>query len=341
MLEVLEDFLKTGEESGASIAVNIDGKNVVDVWGEFRTQDRTEDWEHDTIVNAFSTTKTICSLALLILIDRGILNINDKVEKYWAKFASDGKSCIEIRHTLSHTSGLSGWDSPMSLKDLFDFDLSATKLAKQEPWWTPGSSSGYSWTCGFLVGQLVRKTTGKTLQDFVAQEIAGPLGVDFEIGSSAKNCHRISPLIFPVSKASLAQTDTSSISAKTFGNPALDPSVVDSPGWREAELGSGNGYGNALSIATILSCISLGGEANGVRLLSNETIDLIFQEQSKGVDLVTGQNLCFGIGFGLSGNDTELKWLPEGRVCMWGGYGGSIDIMDLERRLTISYTMNK
>ncbi|TGO50068.1 hypothetical protein BOTNAR_0407g00070 [Botryotinia narcissicola] len=193
----------------------------------------------------------------------------------------------------------------------------------------------------FSCRPIVRKTTGKTLKDLVAEEIAGALGVDFEIGASAKNWHRISPLVFPASKAGLAQTDTSSISAKIFGNPSLDLSVVDSPDWREAELGSGDVYGNELSIATILSCISLGGEANRVRLLLNETIDLIFQKQSKGIDLVTGQNLRFGIGFGLSGNDTELKWLPEERVCMWGGYGGSIAIMDLERSLTISYTMNK
>ncbi|KAF5874774.1 putative beta-lactamase family protein [Botrytis fragariae] len=319
LLEVFQNHLNTGEELGASIVVNIDGKNVVDVWGGFRTQDKTENWEHDTVVNVFSTTKTICALALLILVDRGLLNINDKVQKYWAEFASDGKSCIEIRHILSHTSGLSGWDSQMNMSDLFDFDLSATKLAEQEPWWTPGSASGYhSWTYGFLIGQLVRKITGKTLKDFVAQEIADPLGVDFEIGASDKNWHRISSLVFPASKAIFQKTDTTSISAKSFGNPPLDPSVVDSPEWREAEIGSSNGYGNALSIATMLSCISLGGKANGVSLLSNETINLIFQEQSKGIDLVTGQNIRFGIGFGLSGNDTDLKWLPEGRVCTWG-----------------------
>ncbi|TGO06836.1 hypothetical protein BTUL_0457g00010 [Botrytis tulipae] len=271
LLEVFQDYLKTGEELGASIVVNMDGENVVDVWGGFRTQDKTENWEHDTIFSFFSTKKTICALALIILIDRGILNISDKCYK-----ARKTRTMMEARISI--------WLSCVDLR------------VSRRP--------------------IVRKTTGKTLKDLVANEIAGALGVDFEIGASAKNCHRISPLVFPASKASLAQTDTSSISAKTFVNPPLDPSVVDSPDWREAEFGSGNGYGNVLSIATILSCISLGGEANGVRLLLNETIDLIFQEQSKEIDLVTGQNLRFGIGFGLSGNDTELKWLPEGRVCM-------------------------
>lgn len=144
---------------------------------------------------------------------------------------------------------------------------------------------------------MVHKTTGKTLKGFVVQGIAAPLGLDFKIGESGKNWNQISPLVFPASKARLSQTDKTSISAETFGNPSLGPSVVDSLDWREAEIGSANGYDNALSIATILSCISLGGKVNGVNLLSNETIDLIFQEKSKGIDLVIGQRVPSGIEF--------------------------------------------
>ncbi|APA13909.1 hypothetical protein sscle_12g086790 [Sclerotinia sclerotiorum 1980 UF-70] len=339
----LQNYLESGEELGASIAVNINGETVVDIWGGFSTHDKTKAWERDTIVTVFSTTKAVCALAALILVDRGLLDINEKVSKYWPEFAGDGKSSIEIRHILSHTSGLSGWDAPMTMEDLFDLDRSVAKLAEQEPWWTPGSASGYHlYTYGFLIGQLVQKVTGKTLKDFVAQEIAGPLGADFEIGASEKNWHRISPLLFPVLDASVFfPIDMTSIPARTFNNPALDPSLVDTRKWREAEIGSVNGHGNALSIATMLSPISLGGGAKGVRFLSQKTIDLIFQEQSKGIDLVTGMNVRFGTGFALSGKDTDLKWLPEGRVCTWGGYGGSIVIMDLDRHLTISYAMNK
>ncbi|KAJ8064137.1 hypothetical protein OCU04_007972 [Sclerotinia nivalis] len=341
--KTFQNYLENGEELGASIAVNINGENVVDIWGGFSTQDKTKAWERDTIVTVFSTTKAVCALAALILVDRGLLDINEKVYKYWPEFDSNGKSSIEIRHILSHTSGLSGWDAPMTMEDLFDLDPSVAKLAEQEPWWTPGSASGYHlYTYGFLIGQLVRKVAGKTLKDFVAQEIAGPLGADFEIGASEKNWHRISHLLFPVFDAGATfPIDTTSIPARTFNNPALDPTLVDTRKWREAEIGSVNGHGNALSIATMLSPISLGGEAKGVRFLSQKTIDLIFQEQSKGIDLVTGMNIRFGIGFALSGKDTDLKWLPEGRVCTWGGYGGSIVIMDLDRHLTVSYAMNK
>jgi CubicO group peptidase (beta-lactamase class C family) len=323
----LQNFLESGEELGASIAVNIDGENVVDIWGGFKTQDKTEVWERDTIVNVFSTTKTVCALAALILVDRGLLDVNERVHKYWPEFASNGKSSIEVRHILSHTSGLSGWDLPMKVEDLYNFDQSVARLAEQEPWWTPGSASGYhSWTYGFLIGQIVRVTTGKTLKEFVAQEIAGPLGVDFEIGSSEGNWRRIAPVVFPISEPPAPPPDMNSIPAKSFGNPDLGPSFIDTREWREA---------------TMLSSISLGGETKGVRLLSQKTIDLIFQEQSRGIDLVTGMNVQFGIGYALSGRNTDLKWLPDGRVCTWGGYGGSIVVMDLDRRLTISYTMNK
>jgi CubicO group peptidase (beta-lactamase class C family) len=346
---LLKDFVDSGEELGASIAVNFDGKTVVDIWGGYKTQDKSEPWTQDTIVNVFSTTKTICALVALILVDRGLLDINEKVCKYWPKFAANGKEDIEVRHILSHTSGLSGWEIPMTLDDLCGFEATAAKLADQGPWWDPGSASGYhSWTYGFLIGKLVRLTTGKSLKEFVVQEVAGPLGVDFEIGCSEQNWSRISPLVFPAPPEGQKDTtpappavDESSIPAKTFGNPALDPSFINTHKWREAELGSANGHGSALSVATILSSISLGGLVKGVCLLSQKTIDLIFQEQSKGIDLVTGMNVQFGVGFALAGRNTDLDWLPNGRVCTWGGYGGSIGIMDLDRRLTISYTMNK
>ncbi|KAH6667002.1 beta-lactamase/transpeptidase-like protein [Halenospora varia] len=345
--KIFQDFVESGEELGASIAVNKDGKNIINMWGGYKTEDKSKAWEHDTIVNVFSISKTVCALAALILVDRGLLDVNGKVCDYWPEFAANGKSQIEVRHIMSHTSGVSGWNTPMTMKDLCDFEGSVAKLAEQEPWWTPGSGSGYhSWTYGFIIGKLVRNITGLTLKQFVAQEIAGPLGVDFEIGSSENNWPRISPLVFPAprepaSEGNTAPVDITSIPVKTFGNPALDQKFVGTRQWKEAEIGAANGHGNALSIATMLSLISLGGEANGVRLLSQKTIDLIFREQSRGRDLVTGENFQFGIGYALTGRDTDLNWLPGGRVCTWGGYGGSIVIMDLDRRLTICYAMNK
>lgn len=342
--ESFQKYLSTGEELGASITVNIDGENVVDIWGGYSTEDKTKPWAQDTIVTVFSTSKTVCALAMLMLVDRGLVDINEKVAKYWPEFAAAGKENIEIRHLLSHTSGVSGWEEKMTFEDMYNFEESVAKLAAQEPWWTPGSASGYhSWIYGFLIGQVVRKVTGKTLKEFVAEEIAGPLGADFEIGSSEQNWSRVSPLVFPegLPSAPPPGVDTSSIPIKTFFNPALDSAAVNSDKWRQAEIGAVNGHSNASAIATMLSAVSLGGEAKGVRLLSPKTIDLIFQAQSNGIDLVHGMNVSYGVGFALARKDTDLNWMPEGRVCTWGGFGGSIVIMDLDRRMTISYAMNK
>ncbi|KAK9311938.1 beta-lactamase/transpeptidase-like protein [Lipomyces starkeyi] len=340
---LFQSFIDSGEELGASIVVNIDGENVVDVWGGFANASRTKHWEMDTIVNVFSTTKTVSALAALTLIDRGLLDVNGNVSQYWPEFGANGKEDILVRHILSHTSGVSGWDEPVTVEDLCNFEKASGMLTQQAPWWTPGTASGYhSWTMGFLIGELVRRVTSMTLKEFVAKEIAGPLDADFQIGALEKDWDRISDLIPPRDKSNTSALDPQSIAAKTFKNPILDISFVSSAQWRQAELGAANGHGNARSVARLLSVVALGGQIDGKRhLLSPETIDLIFQQQADGVDLAANMPLRFGIGFGLSGKHTAVDWMPCGRICFWGGYGGSIVIMDLDRRLTISYVMNK
>jgi CubicO group peptidase (beta-lactamase class C family) len=194
--KLLENYLESGEELGASIAVNINGQNVVDIWGGFSDPDRTHPWEEDTIVNVYSTTKTITSLAVLMLVDRGLLDINAKVTKYWPEFAKNGKQDIEVRHFLSHSAGVSGWEAPITLEDTYDVEQSTARLAKQAPWWTPGTAPGYhSMTFGHLNGELIRRTTGKSLKLFVAEEIAGPLGADFQIGALERDWPRVATII--------------------------------------------------------------------------------------------------------------------------------------------------
>ncbi|KAM3078080.1 hypothetical protein ACMFMG_002617 [Clarireedia jacksonii] len=334
--KLFQKFLEDGDELGASITVNLDGQNVVDIWGGYTDESKTQLWQRDTIVLVMSTTKAITALAALVLIDRGLLNPYSKVSQYWPEFAANGKGDIEVRHILSHTSGVAGWDERVTHDDLRNFEESAAKLAKQAPWWTPGTASGYhSVTYGFLVGKLVRQTTGKTLTQFVAEEIAGPLNADFQIGAAEKDWPRIAKLVFPKT-AGPPSVKVGRLAAKVFANPPMVAGFAETPEWRKAEIGSGNGHGNANGVARILSAISLGGVVNGRKLLSPETIDLIFKEQSNGEDLVTGETFRFGIGYGLTGKNTNLHWLPEGHICLWGGYGGSIIIMDLDRRLTIS-----
>jgi CubicO group peptidase (beta-lactamase class C family) len=338
--DLMQHFISTGEEIGASFTIDIAGDTVVDIWGGIKDQNASTAWERDTIVNVFSSTKTVTSLAALVLIDRGIIDPYEKVATYWPEFAQKGKEDIEIRHIISHTSGVPGWETNVTLTDIYDFEQAAAKLAEQASWWRPGTASGYhSLTHGFLIGEVIRRTTGLSLKQFVADELATPLGADFSIGVDPSNVHRVSNVILGFPDAAPTPS-RDSISAKVTTNPAFSLNAANSAGWWDAELGAANGHGNARGLAKILSAITLGGVVDGKRILEQKTIELIFEEQVHGRDLVVDMNLRFGIGFGLTGGDAEPSWLPEGRICFWGGVGGSFVLMDLDRKMTIAYAMN-
>jgi CubicO group peptidase (beta-lactamase class C family) len=340
--DALAEQLDSGEEVGASIAVDIDGDTVVDIWGGWRDSDRRSPWTENTITNVWSTTKTVTNLAALMLVDRGLLDPYSPVAKYWPEFAANGKEQIEVRHILSHTSGVSGWDAPCAVQDMYDWDSSTSRLAAQKPWWEPGTASGYhAANQGHLVGELVRRVTGQHLKAFVADEIAGPLGADFQIGAVESDWDRIAPVIPPPPLAfDLEALGPDSPVVKTFTGPALDAAAANTPDWRRADMGATNGHGNARSVSRILKALALGGTVDGVHLLSPDTIGVIFDEQSHGTDLVLGVPIRFGIGYALPETQT-VPYVPQGRACYWGGWGGSVILMDLDRRTTISYMMNK
>jgi CubicO group peptidase (beta-lactamase class C family) len=339
---VLADLLDSGDELGASIVVDVDGETLLDVWGGWCDEERTTPWAEDTIVNVWSTTKTVTSLAALMCVDRGLLDPYEKVATYWPEFAENGKDQIEVRHLMSHTSGVSGWDQPFVCEDMYDREKSTARLAGQAPWWEPGTASGYhAQNQGHLVGEVVRRVSGKTLTEFVADEIAGPLGADFQIGAAQSDWGRIARVTPPPPLGiDITALDQESPMFKTFIGPVADAASANTPGWRKAELGALNGHGNARSVARMLSALALGGTVDGVRLLSPDTIDLIFDEQSHGPDLVLGVNLRFGFGFALP-EDQTVPYVARGRSCYWGGWGGSVIFCELDSRTTISYMMNR
>ena len=340
--DALAEQLDTGNDTGASIAVDVDGRTVADLWGGWCDEEHRTPWGENTITNVWSTTKTVTNLAALMLADRGLLDPYAPVAKYWPEFAENGKERIEVRHILSHTSGVSGWEAPFTTEDMYDREAATRQLATQAPWWEPGTASGYhAQNQGHLVGELVRRLTGKTLKTFVAHEIAGPLGADFQIGAIEADWGRIAPVTPPPPLPfDLASLDPDSPVYKTFTGPVADAAAANTPAWRRAELGALNGHGNARSVARILRVLALGGEVGGVRLLSPDAIGLIFDEQSHGPDLVLGVPLRFGIGYALPETET-VPYIPPGRTCFWGGWGGSVILMDLDARTTISYMMNK
>jgi CubicO group peptidase (beta-lactamase class C family) len=339
--DVLAANLDAGDDLGISAAVTIDGQSVVDVWGGFADVEKTAPWAEDTITNVWSTTKTMTSLCALVLVDRGLLDVHAPVATYWPEFAANGKEVIEVRHLMSHTSGVSAWAQPVQLEDLYDWEKSTSMLAAQEPWWEPGTASGYHLlNQGHLVGEVIRRIDGRSLGNFFAEEVAGPLGADFHIGLPAEHDHRVANVVPPPPlPLDFENLDMESVQIKSFLGPMIDASASSTEAWRRAEIGAANGHGNARSVARIQSVVANGGAVDGVRLLSPATIDLIFDEQSNGEDLVIGMPLRFGIGYGLP--IPEIPYIPAGKICFWGGWGGSLIVVDTERRMTAAYMMNK
>jgi CubicO group peptidase (beta-lactamase class C family) len=342
LVDVLSSTVDSGGDLGASVALTVDGEMVVDMWAGFVDQERTRPWERDTIVNVWSTTKTMTSLAALVLADRGQLDLDAPVATYWPEFAANGKERVLVRHLMSHTSGVSGWDQPVVQEDIYDPVTSVAKLAAQAPWWEPGTASGYhAINQGHLVGEVIRRIDGRSLGAFFAEEIAAPLGADFFIGLPASEDGRVTPVIPPPPlPIDMAAMDPDSPVFKTFTGPPVDANHANTEAWRRAEIGAANGHGNARSVARIQSVVTNGGAADGVRLLSPATIERIFEVQADGIDLVLGAPLRFGIGYGLPETQT-LPYLPDDHICFWGGWGGSVVINDVGRRMTFTYMMNQ
>ncbi|KAL4744864.1 hypothetical protein BDW72DRAFT_212028 [Aspergillus terricola var. indicus] len=340
--DLFDQLLSNESELGASICVNIDGRNVVDLWGGYSNEERTKAWEQDTITTIWSTTKVITALAANILIERGLLDPSKKVSTYWPEFAANGKENVLVSHVLSHSSGLPSWESPNTIKDIYNAEKAAEKIAAQAPWWTPGEQLGYHLvTQGCLVGELVRRTTGQSLAQFIADEITEPLGADYRLGVPEPEWPRTADIIPPPPPEPTPALDPESVAAKAYAGVPIPADAVMTASFRNAELGASNAFTNARALARIASIVALGGTVDGKQYLSPAAIDQMLQEQIRGQDQVLFVNLRWGLGVGLPVPET-VPWLPSNsRLCFWGGWGGSVMIMDLDRRMSIAYVMNK
>src|SRR4051812_7081453 len=307
----LARFLNAGD-TGASVAVFVDGEPVVDVWGGFADKDRMIPWRRNTIVNVYSVTKTMTALCALVLADRGHLDLAAPVGRYWPEFATKGKEKVLVRHLLRPTAGLPDWDGPVS--ELYDWPAATARLAAQSPQWAPGSAAGYhSLTQGFLVGEVVRRITGRSLREFFAAEVAGPLGADFHIGLPAEHDHRVALTVPPPSRNEDYTASAPSSSASPTAATAVRVRDGNSVAWRRAQIPAASGFGNARSVSLVQSVLACGGAVRGVRLLSPEGCDRAREEQFSGEDRILGMPVRYGLGYGLFGNTFG-----------WGGWGGSI-----------------
>jgi len=328
----------SGADVGASVVITLDGEAVVDLWGGAADAAGTRPWTCDTIASVASTTKTATALSALLLADRGELDVDAPVARYWPEFAAGGKADVLVRHCLGHTAGLPGWDAPMTMDDLYDWEKSTSLLAAQAPWWEPGTASGYhAITQGYLVGEVVRRITGQSLGTFFAREIAGPLDADFHIGVQPKDDHRIAASIPPATPETPAG-DADSIGMRMYDNPPIPRERWGEEAWLRAEIPAGNGFANARGVARINTLLSCGGEAGGKRLMSRQGAERVFHQQSNGPDKVFLAPVRWGLGFAL-----DLMGMSFGghKVCFWGGSGGSLIVNDVTARMTLAYVMNK
>jgi CubicO group peptidase (beta-lactamase class C family) len=353
--EAFEANFDSGADVGASCCATLEGETVVDLWGGFADQAKTRAWEKDTILTVYSTTKTMTALTALLLADRGELDFDAPVAKYWPEFAANGKERTLVSHVMSHASGLSAWREPVTaMEDLYDWEKMTSLLAAQAPLWEAGTASGYhSITFGFLVGEIVRRITGKSLGTVFREEIAEPLGADFHIGLPASADSRVAEII-PIALADNWRQDNtgkfafSEIQQLTFMNLPRDypwagsTAVANTRAWRAAEIPAVNGHGNARSIGEIHCILANGGIAKGRRFMSEAGCRKVLEQQIDGPDLVMAslKPARFGMGFALPGPLLDLE-LPNPNTIHWGGGGCSWIFIDMDARTTFAYAANK
>ncbi len=339
--DAFQQNFKTTKEVGASFAATVGGELVVDIWGGHMDETRMREWEENTLVNVYSTTKIMGALCVHLLVDRGLIDLDAPVAEYWPEFGQNGKENVLVRHVLSHSTGLPAFGEKIEPDDLYRWDKMCNMLAAQKPRWEPGTKAGYQMiTHSFLVGNLVKLVSGKSIASFFHDEIAQPFGFDFSIGASPDKDERIAPLVLkPVGKLlpTLLKILVPKIAQVVLNpNPNRLLDQVNTQAWRDAELCSSNGHGNGRSLAQIGALLACGGGFKGKRLLSEETVDNSIALEISGRDKVNVVKTDWGLGWALNPPHHSLG----SRSFAWSGYGGSWLVMDREKRASAGYAMN-
>ncbi|MFD5114600.1 serine hydrolase domain-containing protein [Streptomyces sp. NPDC058391] len=336
------------DELGAAVTVLADGETVVDLWGGWADGARARPWERETLVNVWSTTKGPTSLCAHLLIDRGVLDPDAPVATYWPEFAAAGKESVLVRHLLSHRAGLAGLREPHTIEQLYDWELTTSRLAATEPWWEPGTRSGYhALTYGFLVGEVVRRLTGLLPGAFLRQEVTGPLGIDFTIGLPAREAGRAAELVHPQAALTGEQATVfgqlGPVALAALGNPAAGAAHANTAAWRAAEIPAANGHGTARAVAALYGIFAGQGRSGDRRVLSPEAAERVREGQGSCRDLVLGAGFAHetevGLGLWLSGPNGSYG--PNPRAFGHDGFGGSCGLADPEAGVSLGYVMNR
>jgi CubicO group peptidase (beta-lactamase class C family) len=321
--QALAGYLDEGD-TGGSVAVYVDGEPVVDVWGGYADAARTVPWSRDTVACVFSVTKTMTALTVLLLADRGELDLDAPVAAYWPEFAVAGKGGVLVRHVLAHTAGLPDWDGPVA--ELVDWDAATRRLAALTPQWEPGTAAGYhSLTQGYLLGEVVRRVTGRSIGDVFASEVAGPLGADFRFGLPEGDDPRLALAVPPPGRDDDYVAGAAAADAPATGGTPIRVRDANGVAWRRALVPAAGGYGNARSVALVQSVL-----AGGVPLISEAAVARAWEEQYAGVDRVLGMPVSWGLGYGRFGG-----------MRGWGGWGGSLVMIEPAQRTVVAFVTNQ
>ena len=338
--EFEKNFTERGD-TGACFALTLEGEYVVDIWAGHQDKALKKPWQKDTIINVFSSTKTMTFLCALVLADRGLLNFEACVADYWPEFSAGNKAQIKVKHLMSHSSGLPGFSRGFTTSELCDWNFCCDDLANQSPWWEPGTQSGYhAITQGYLIGEVIRRITDKTIGQFFKSEVADLVGADFQIGVDPNDFPRIANLIEAKETAPILEMDPDSIPGRVFAGMEDDVvAMTTSVEWKQAEIPAANGHGNARSIVRAQTVLANSGSAFGVQLLSPEGCSKALESQTNGNDLVLGIPVNFAMGYALASEIIPIS--PNSNTLWWGGAGGSTVVVDTDAHACFSYVMNQ
>ena len=339
-------------ELGAAVTVSVDGTLVVDLWGGIADKVSGRAWTRDTMVVVFSCTKAATALCAHMLVARGALDLDAPVAHYWPEFAAAGKEAIPVRLLLNHQAGLAAVDDPLPLGALYDWDTMATALAAQAPHWEPGTAHGYhAVTFGWLVGEVVRRISGRSLGTFFREEVAGPLGLDFWIGLPEALAARVAPIrMAPLTGETtpimLAMADRSTLTSKAFLNPPglMTARQVNARVLHAAEVPAANGIATARGLAGMYTPLACGGRSGAVELVDRDTLQAMATVESEGDDRVLLIPTRFASGFmkSIDNRPRDSAILgPNAEAFGHGGAGGSIGMADPVARVAIGYVMNQ
>jgi CubicO group peptidase (beta-lactamase class C family) len=332
------------------VCIAVGGSVVVDLWGGWRDGDRHRPWEQDTLVNVFSVGKAVAALCVARLVGQGALSFDDPVARVWPEFGAQDKARITVRQLLSHQAGLPAVREPLPDEAVFDWDAMCAALAAQAPWWEPGTAHGYHVnTFGFLVGEVVRRTSGRSLGKMVRREITGPLGADFFIGVPRAELARVADFLGMVERPEPAPANGMSGAHLSeahvmehhayFNPPTLSGSgVINTAEWRSAEMPSTNGHATARGVARIYQALVAGGRLDGIDIVAAAPLAEAVDEEVCGNDLILHRPSRFGLGFQLTQPERTLG--PNPGSFGHFGAGGSLGFCDPQASVAFGYAIN-